>query len=931
MRFSFAALQCCLFLRCCLLLSASLLLCPGPSPAQTPHPLAPTLAETLARTVPPAPGVILSLDADTVKLLPNTSLPNVRSAADIADAYGRLAYRFGSVTAIAPPLMVVLGTPPETPDPYSGIPPGDVLKLLAGTLTSEQWKALLGEQGLGLSDMVAPKQTALFLALFPSNTFKVQWDRPGEPNRDEDIQDLSAQIPQARLRLGQRVNLGLPVVGHPNTHSFGMDFEPEGAPKHYVQVGGSEADADFVDGARVRADLPNAPKHGDLALDAPALQAAVSTAGVQTLGQLLLRIGRACHTEIYPDARIEGKRLTVLGNSAASAADLLRAVALCVTGTYRKVGPAFVLCDNIVGIGTRRQLWADFEQRAADLRANVLDQAGDAILTKHTLDDVPTQGELLGLTSAQVAAFHKQHANDAANHRMPSGNMMGVDLPMAQLTPAQQEVARHTVDYYSRNPPDDQITTDGVIMVQSEVTLQVVLPSLDGPIDMQYNLFGLFQPSARAFNRQIEQADTRGRDFQAQWDAQRKQAHSLSLPSLLQTPKHRAVLANPQTAAEADALVASAKALGLNEIWLDAFSGGTAHTEALTEALKATNGSGLRVFAAFDLLRWGPDAPPEAQDLSLRGDTSAADAVRQAQARAAESVRYGGTMGIPRALPPQPLLVSPFSPLVRQRLLDTVHDISRLPGLAGMAWQETVSPGYLPVSRMITLGAPAPLGYGEAARLLFLRRAHTDPVDLFPNEYRQGHADTRLPAFDNFNLDRSLWQRWGEFRRAENLAFLHALRAVVAPGQAVVIAARGPADRDPEQGPSWYGTWDNPARPPTDRDEFASGEAWQNDQTQARAQSRLTFSPVRVPPWLPSLPEKYRVEMLDEVKQQMHEAFTPGHGPVWDGYVLDAIMPLFASHRGPAPSADPLALLAAPPAASDKPSSPAPQSSKIAL
>ncbi len=506
MRFSFAALQCCLFLRCCLLLSASLLLCPGPSPAQTPHPLAPTLAETLARTVPPAPGVILSLDADTVKLLPNTSLPNVRSAADIADAYGRLAYRFGSVTAIAPPLMVVLGTPPETPDPYSGIPPGDVLKLLAGTLTSEQWKALLGEQGLGLSDMVAPKQTALFLALFPSNTFKVQWDRPGEPNRDEDIQDLSAQIPQARLRLGQRVNLGLPVVGHPNTHSFGMDFEPEGAPKHYVQVGGSEADADFVDGARVRADLPNAPKHGDLALDAPALQAAVSTAGVQTLGQLLLRIGRACHTEIYPDARIEGKRLTVLGNSAAPAADLLRAVALCVTGTYRKVGPAFVLCDNIVGIGTRRQLWADFEQRAADLRANVLDQAGDAILTKHTLDDVPTQGELLGLTSAQVAAFHKQHANDAANHRMPSGNMMGVDLPMAQLTPAQQEVARHTVDYYSRNPPDDQITTDGVIMVQSEVTLQVVLPSLDGPIDMQYNLFGLFQPSARAFNRQIEQS-----------------------------------------------------------------------------------------------------------------------------------------------------------------------------------------------------------------------------------------------------------------------------------------------------------------------------------------------------------------------------------------------------------------------------------------
>ena len=116
--------------------------------------------------------------------------------------------------------------------------------------------------------------------------------------------------------------------------------------------------------------------------------------------------------------------------------------------------------------------------------------------------------------------------------------------------------------------------------------------------------------------------------------------------------------------------------------------------------------------------------------------------------------------------------------------------------------------------------APAPLGYGAAERLAFLRRAHSDPVDLFPNEYRQGHADTRLPAFDNDDLDRSLWTRWGQFRVSENIAFLHVLHSAVPLGKAVMVAARGPADRDLAEGPAWYGSWDGVGPPPTYREEF---------------------------------------------------------------------------------------------------------------
>ncbi len=895
--------------------------------AQAPIPRAgdPSLAAALAAAQPPTEGVALAVDAAKVGLPEGSVLPGVRpSVTGVADEYNRLARPFGAVTAVAPPTMVVLGTPPGNPDPYDGMPPGDTVKLLAATLTPDQWKALLSEHGLGLSDLVDAKQRDLFLTLFPGGALRVQWDRPNEPNRDEDIQDLSAEIPQARLRLGQRVNLGLPVTGHPEIHTFGMSFDPAGAPKRYVQVGGAEVDADFVDGARVRAELPNEPKPGGLDLDAPALQTPVPLAGVKTVGQLVLRIGGLCHTEIYADARVEGKGLTLAGAPVAPAADLLRAVAFCVTGAYRKVGPAYVLTDDVLGVGVRRQLWADFERRAAALRRDALDEAGDAVTAAHTLDDVSAQGDPLGFPPEEVAAFHKQHAADLANHIQPSGDMMGVTLPLDKLTPAQQEVARHTAEFYEREPEGERPTVEGQIMVQSEVTLQVMLPSLDGPVDMQYSLMGLFTPSEATIDKQITQADTRGRKFQAEWDARRAQSEALPLAGLLQGPAHRAVLAGPRTAAEADALVASAKALGLDEIWLDVFSGGTAHTEALTEALKDTaGGGGIRVFAALDLLRWGPDAPPEAADLTLQGDTSAADADRRDRENEAEMVRRGWTTGTRPARPARPMTVSPFSPLVRQRLTDLVRDLAGRPGLAGLVWRDTAAPGYLVESgHMITIDAPSPLGYAEAGRLAFLRRAHSDPVDLFPNEYRQGHADTRLPVFDDSELDRSLWKRWGQFRASANLDLLHTLYSAVTLGQTVLIGARGPADRDTEQGAPWYGTWDGVARPPTDRDQFEGGESWQDEPTQARAQSGLIWYPVPVPPGGQAVPEQYRSAMLAGLKQQLHEAFGAGLKKPWDGYVLDATVPPTARRPGALSVADPLALLSDTALKTDDPSKP---------
>ena len=910
-------LSCLHFLMLLPLLVSSRAIAQAPARATGP----PTLAVSLTHAAPPEEGIALAVGADRVALPKGSAPPDAQaSVAAVAGAYGRIVQDFGPVAAVAPPTMVFVGIPPEQANPFDGMPPADVLKLLAGGLDRDQWKLLLGPSGLGLSDLTTQTQRDLFAALFPNGVFKVQWDRPNESNRPEDIRDVSPELPSARLRLGHSVSLGLPETGHPDIHSFGMSFEPAGSPKKYISVGESEDGADFMDGARVREVLPNTPKEGQLDLNAPALKASVPLARLKTVGELLFRIGRLTHTELYPDARFEGRRLTVVGKAAtgksvsAPAADLLRAAAFCLTGTYRKVGPAFVLTDDLIGIGTRRQMWADFEREAAAGRKKALDAAGDAVYAGHSSRDIPAQGNLLALTAEQIAEVQKQHAHDLAHGLIEPGGMLRLSLPFAKLTPAQQEVAQHTAEYYAREPEDERPTLEGIIDLQSETSLQVLLPSVDGPVTMNYNFDSLFSPSMATMSRLGEQLKLGGPQLMARQE-QAKKAAVLPLAPLLKRGTDRAVLALPKSAAEVDTLVASLKTLGLNQLWLPVFAGGIARTdtlaEALPEALKVTRGTGIQVFAVLDLLTWdrsvakkaGEKAGEGLEDRTLRGETSAEAADREARLRRLES-----DMEI---VPPKvtaadaPLAVSPFAAPVGEKLRAVLADLAARPGLAGVVWRDTARAGYFPRPRY--RDGAEPLGYTEPARLLFLRARHTDPVDLFPGEHQSERANTRLPEFDSPRLDSALCAHWEEFRAAGDIAFLRAL-AVQTSGR-VLFASRGLDDEPGVTGRGWYGTWDIPTSPPTYREDAEPGKPPQDERTQARVQSRIGLRPVRG--WLLGMvPEANRAQVLALFKQDLQGRPPSAAVPAWDGYVLDMIPPPAYTHL-PSPPPDPLALLVA--------------------
>ncbi len=881
---------------------------------KVPEPI-PTLATALGQAKPPDGGIALSVGAEKVGLLEgNAATHPDASLEQVGFAYGRLLQRFGGVSALAPPTMTVLNADPGQGNIYADIPAPDAFTLLVAGLTPGQLQALASAHGLGPGDLANDYQRGLFLACIPSRTLKVAPRRTlDDADAPQNVRDVSDELLQARIRLGQATGL---VV--PDTNGVGAGipkFAAPGAPiiYDYVERG---AGRNEVDGVQVRAEVPNTPKVGQLDFKAAAFKTAIPLAGIKTVGDLMDRAGAITHTEMYADKRYESRTLTVAGaTTSAPAGDLLRALALCLTGTYRKVGPAYVLTDDIVGLGTRRRILDDFQQDNAARRRELLQKAEDEIETKRTLRDLTLSGfgDPLVPTPEQLA---KRDRNT-----LWAGAIMGVALPMDQLTPPQQDAVRGVADYLERSRrehPDrgnEEVDLNRRVTLLAAPSIQLLVPGLDGPIDTD-----LGQHVALRFQDTSQFRASR----RTPPPMQAALSGSGDLAALLRPIPRRAVVAHPQTIAEVDDLVARMKRLGLNQLWLDVFSDGIARIpdtplspadqpDLLAEALKSTKGTGISVFPTLDLLAWGKKAPASDADLTILGETSAQSEARRVEREtllaAAESLD-----------PPPPastrVTVSPLVPDVQRSLLALVRAVASRPGIGGLVWRETTPPGYDPLKNPSARVAPRTvLGYNEAARLAFLRRNHVDPVDL-DGPGGGGRADTSLPGFDNDAVSYDLQKKWDEFRAEGETAFLNALYAAARPA-GIRTAAATPRilvrQRRDDGGITWYGSWDSSKAPfPTRRkpmDDF-TGEGGlppdQDEAAQAKTQSQVAL--LRLP----------LIGALDtgNIASQWRSAFEDiVRSRKWDGFVLE--MPLETGSNPPAspktaePIVSPLSRIAA--------------------
>lgn len=847
-------------------ISATLLVLLTAFPARqafaAPAPAPPSLADALAAVKPPAGGLVLSVGAAQCPLPPGEALPSRDASLQaVAGAFRRTVRTFGAVTSVAPLTMTLLNTRPVNANIYDGMPPQDAMKFLAASLTQGQWQQLKSDQGLGLSDMVSDTQSSLFKAILPQK-LQVAPQAPagagaGSAEPPLGTRDLTALLPQVRLRLRRRVNLMVPQIGD-SSFLFAEQHSDTGRETRYRLVSDNYfSPKASLYGVPVKAEVANVPKQGDLDLDNPALRVAVPLTGIKTVGALLARVGSLSGLELYADRRWEGRALTVLGTPPpAPTADVLRSLAFCLTGTYRRVGPAFVLTDDVLGVGSRRAVLSEFEATASALRQKALYAAGDALAGAEALTDLPPTADSMTYSAAQkkeAERFYAQSGFSSANQTLD------------QLTPVQKAAVEATPAYTDPDGTAHTPDLSGQFIVQEVPYLELLVPALDGPVDasLSRTLYALFQPTPPAPDAPTPPSS-----------ASSGGALPVPMATLIKPIPSRAVLASLHTAAEVQDLVAVIKKLGLNQLWLPVVP--TSDLALLSQAVRSTKGRGIAVYAVVDLLTRPQSTSADAVDLTLLGRTSA-----QAQAARAEREALAGPSPFKPAvsLPAvDGVAVSPFSAAVGRDLLALTHTLVTMPDVAGIVWRATAMPGYDEGLRTTPDGDFLSLGYTPPARLAFLRREHVDPLDLFPAE-TLGHADTSLPGFDNAALENNLEMKWNQFRFDADRSLLAALFRQVAMGGAtsaskplLLVQQRGP--RPPTV--TWYGSWAGPDAPlPTFHSPIGVAVA---EKVQARAQSKITVVDL---PIQSSLAEAAILRRWSGPLQSI------GKNHSWDGFVLE--------------------------------------------
>lgn len=886
-----------------------------------------TLEKALGSATPPAHGVALSVNAASVALPAGVILPGTKlTVLDAASLYNRASQSFGTVTALAPPTMVVLNTAPGEPNIYAGMPPLDAFTLLAASLSDFQWAALTSAVGLGVSDLTLAQQPVFAALLSHDGKLLV---RPryaeGEKYDDNDKRDLTDALPQARLRMGQTITLTLPPKDDPNS-SYGPATVPLplGAPRQYEVVEREDHDNSAAKdyGADVRADVPNVPKRGQLDFSTTALKMAIPLNDLKTVGDLVYRIGGMTHAELYADPRLEKKPLTLLGEPSAPAADLLRALAFCLCGTFRQVGPAYVLTDDIVGIGTRRQIWTEFEEDANSLRRGPVAAASNLLYRRHHPRELSWFGD--------PGAYTPEEAKFVDPHMTPDDAYLPeLKLPFAKLTPAQQDMAERGLAKWNREYKMQPVTTDGPITVRPGLSTQLLVPGIATPVDLNLNHGGTdqifvfamsqeeFKEKLKAGNDEFVKAHPEAAGLMARATARVPAATVLAL--LKPTPRRGAII-HPRTPKDVDSDVAAAKTLGLNTLWLDVFSEGAAHlpgsplsdavaaktvgNDVLVEALAQTKGTGIRVFLLFDLLFWGQVPPAQDADLNILGETSAQAAARWQQRKALlpEGQHMSEEDYANAIIPDWPgVAVSPLAPDVQKELIGYMKTIAARPGVAGLVWREADTPGY----DLLPGGSDTSsllLGYQTDMRLAFLRRFHADPVDIYDVGHSGAIANTDLPNFSEQGRGSGMYglhDSWVKFRQDMGLTFLQSLYAAINPPN-ILTARRVPIlvrQRRRGQGgtdgsgkthypPGWYGSWDNPRLPPPTLhsmgEDYQPGQPSQpvpDETVQAKSQSQTVLTPI-TSDWLDQMRQGLSMQQAAGRK-----AFLPY--PAMPGFVLD--------------------------------------------
>lgn len=725
---------------------ALLLFCLFCLPAPLQADTAPTLAQAL-RAMPAASvgdgSVALAVSPEgVVSVAPASDL--IPTPQSLAAQYGRTGAWFGHVYALAPPTMTVLNTGTALADrPLSALAAHHPLPFLVGTLTAEQVH-VMGSGGLAFGDLT-PEQQALVRAMLPlplrvvpksvpvpdlTGMFQPSDPKRGRAARRAAIEGYEAQaltIPEETLASSLRLRGFLLLqynFGTPDASSVDVDYEGGGLDKIAVYPVRTAADMQQKDKPledALRTETPNEPKPGDLLWSRHDLEHGIALGSVKTVDEIVARLAAGTGLELYADPRYGALPALIVGDlkKPQAAGDVMQALALCVCGTWRQVGPAYVLTDDVRGLGTRRAALQESVQGWATRLAEASKAAGGHLAATDWLHALPfAPGDIGGVPPDRMAAFPEKPGGI-------EGHVLWKDLAPPLQAGLKRGMKRDetTVDSYNDAVEEvaRRLTPDTPVSVTFTLQLAAELPGVGLlPLGDKYEVADSPPPPKPT------------------------QAHSIPVPQ-----PARGVLCAPKTPEEARAAVALLPKLGFNMLFLDVFTGGRTYfpnsalppeTDKAAGVLQATLDAArplhIPVYAVLDTLCWRKDgtAPhPKpwpagfAEEVTVSGE--AADAAFRRQS-AAGTAPFGPADGISfvREQRAGQGWASPLDANVRRLLPALVRAVAGTKELAGLVFQDSVPPGFF--GDHAGRDPDDELGYTLPTRLAYLRAHQVDPLDL---------------------------------------------------------------------------------------------------------------------------------------------------------------------------------------------------------
>ena len=762
--------------------------------------------------------------------------PDLPDAPDVPltklDAIGakfHLSYRaFGHLAALGPAKITVLSMPDTLTPSAATIPLDDALNIFLGLLNDDQWHAI-ATGGLSM-DQLTDDQTQVLddLVVRPIVVAPGKVTLPQLNGNEDDGSALEAYTKQLRpvgadaLRSAKLIHVyaaGTLSLTDSSYHSVSIDLDsPEYPVSADYRLSTGEMSLSSVPGAsplaKVRTHVPNDLKPADLDLSRSEFSRAVTIGKNATVGSVIADVAKATGLELIVDWHYADRPILTVGDSARAfdAADVVEAIDFSLAATWRKVGPAYVLTDDVDGLAVRQHSIVNAMDHWNHQLSQRVKAAIDAREKRNVFQFVssPPGGEF------QIPPTILAKVLDTGK---PTSIRFG-DLP-----PSTQAVfkkrAKLEVNNYSVDDVQDRqdvaqlvasLTAESTLNFQPSLLIAVDLPTLGSVL-----LTDSTGPASPNFSTDIIETST---------SITPKVPHMSLRKALGAVPI--GVSARFTDADSARAIVGRLASAGVTFVVCTAFDNGETyfgsktlpsvnakHADILRATIDEGNKKHVAVYARVSLLRWrqaGPLTTDRAWEKLVTQDVDILGEPAQQAYSDAQSIKDADGFEILSKDMTGGGWASPSDRRTVDIVKNLLSELAMEPGLAGILITDAVPPGYSGQETFFFSESAMPtiqLGYTDEARLAYLRKFGEDPIDVTPPYERFSSLGSRtssapstvnldVPYFHPSSMDQASsmeslgwtnWTRYLQWTDDDVLAQILTTLQRAAPGKPILLDA----------------------------------------------------------------------------------------------------------------------------------------------